>query len=693
MLHSTKGYSCYFALFLLSTLTITACGGGGGSDSPPQTPVAQVNTAPVAVQDSGQAQNNQPVTLDVLVNDTDSQSDSLTIDSITREPSFGTVEIVDNKIVFTPQENFAGNDSFSYQISDGELTAEADVTMTINHTLTLSGKVTDDPIANAVVTVSLNEDSFSTTADQQGNYDLEITINDFSAMIYMEAVGSAELNQQNVVLINFPGSALSAFEKMDDQRNLSSDTQQDFTNLTHVSTASYLLMKDRAEDGVIATDAALTELKANIAAEDIRRIMGFIKLLVDNSDYVIPEGETILSLLDSADATLTTLDNMNTYLTANGHLDADNNETEAYLEDLNAAVAATVADPNVIAGFTEDMLKGKMFLSVPATREDWLPYLTSGVMFDDDSNGKNMRIRFGLGSAESPEIYETSWMISDGTLVITSEDIANTFTPSLNSSFDELVIDYGFDPAILNALIEAYESGSFNGQLELNVIVEETKLTLLTATDSAYQTTTQENYVYQFIVPDGVEWPDTTVKSAVQTDEYSNTLLLTEASLFENMQLSDLAGRWIFHLEHELQSFFTRALANSFVASAVTLEGNSAIIERDNQQFSATLEQGTLIIAKDELQYTVTPLLKEDKYYFAKIEKWIDNQLIYAVGRVIAKFDNSYTEYTDNLVTDLPEIQSSFINGDIADAWQGDTYNFDQIFGYNFTMTAHSQEQ
>jgi hypothetical protein len=284
-------------------------------------------------------------------------------------------------------------------------------------------------------------------------------------------------------------------------------------------------------------------------------------------------------------------------------------------------------------------------------------------------------------------------MISDGTLVITSEDIANTFTPSLNSSFDELVIDYGFDPAILNALIEAYESGSFNGQLELNVIVEETKLTLLTATDSAYQTTTQENYVYQFIVPDGVEWPDTTVKSAVQTDEYSNTLLLTEASLFENMQLSDLAGRWIFHLEHELQSFFTRALANSFVASAVTLEGNSAIIERDNQQFSATLEQGTLIIAKDELQYTVTPLLKEDKYYFAKIEKWIDNQLIYAVGRVIAKFDNSYTEYTDNLVTDLPEIQSSFINGDIADAWQGDTYNFDQIFGYNFTMTAHSQKQ
>jgi len=77
------------------------------------------NNSPVALDDNQVVViESTATTIDVLVNDTDSDGDNLLIDSFS-VPEHGDVIINANKIVYTPDSNYAGNDSFSYTVSDG----------------------------------------------------------------------------------------------------------------------------------------------------------------------------------------------------------------------------------------------------------------------------------------------------------------------------------------------------------------------------------------------------------------------------------------------------------------------------------------------------------------------------------------------------------------------------------------------
>ncbi|UOA27497.1 Hint domain-containing protein [Pseudosulfitobacter sp. DSM 107133] len=101
----------------------------------------EVNQAPDAMDDTATTEEDTAVTVDVLANDTDGDGDTLTITSATVPAAQGTVEIVGNQLVFTPAENFNGDATLTYVVSDGmggEDTGEAVVTVT---------PVNDDPVA------------------------------------------------------------------------------------------------------------------------------------------------------------------------------------------------------------------------------------------------------------------------------------------------------------------------------------------------------------------------------------------------------------------------------------------------------------------------------------------------------------------------------------------------------------------
>ncbi|TOJ61065.1 cadherin-like domain-containing protein, partial [Vibrio parahaemolyticus] len=91
-----------------------------------------VNDAPVAKDDIATTQEDTAVTIDVLPNDTDVDGDKLSIQSASVPEAQGKVEIVDGKLVFTPAENFNGHAEIIYTVTDGELTDEAKVTVTVN---------------------------------------------------------------------------------------------------------------------------------------------------------------------------------------------------------------------------------------------------------------------------------------------------------------------------------------------------------------------------------------------------------------------------------------------------------------------------------------------------------------------------------------------------------------------------------
>ncbi|CAN5548035.1 hypothetical protein BH10CHL1_BH10CHL1_12300 [soil metagenome] len=103
--------------------------------------VANVNDAPVAIDDTATTIEEQPSTLAVLANDSDVDSGAILSLTAVGTPAHGSAVISGTtQIVYTPDLNFAGSDNFTYTVTDGDLTATATVTVLVTN-------VNDTPVA------------------------------------------------------------------------------------------------------------------------------------------------------------------------------------------------------------------------------------------------------------------------------------------------------------------------------------------------------------------------------------------------------------------------------------------------------------------------------------------------------------------------------------------------------------------
>ncbi len=105
------------------TFTYTVSDGNGSTDTATVTlNVAAVNDTPEANEDVVNTLEDTPVTFsraDLLLNDTDDDGHTLTIDSFT-QPANGTlVDNGDGTFTYTPGAGFTGLDPFTYTVSDG----------------------------------------------------------------------------------------------------------------------------------------------------------------------------------------------------------------------------------------------------------------------------------------------------------------------------------------------------------------------------------------------------------------------------------------------------------------------------------------------------------------------------------------------------------------------------------------------
>ena len=104
-----------------------------GSGGPTSTATAWVdidNRAPVAAADSATVLEDGSVTIAVLGNDSDPDGDGLKILS-QGGALFGTVALVGNTLVYTPNANAWGTDTFSYTIGDGLFEATGTVSVNV----------------------------------------------------------------------------------------------------------------------------------------------------------------------------------------------------------------------------------------------------------------------------------------------------------------------------------------------------------------------------------------------------------------------------------------------------------------------------------------------------------------------------------------------------------------------------------
>lgn len=125
------------------------------------------NQPPVVLGENAVTDEETPVSLNVLLNDSDPDGDPLTIGSIFPGPNGAVTRSGDSLLTYTPAENFFGQDSFHYEVIDGfGGSVIAAVTVTVL-------PVNDPPVLNlppALVciendTLSLGLDTLATDVD------------------------------------------------------------------------------------------------------------------------------------------------------------------------------------------------------------------------------------------------------------------------------------------------------------------------------------------------------------------------------------------------------------------------------------------------------------------------------------------------------------------------------------------------
>ncbi|MBI1308674.1 MAG: tandem-95 repeat protein [Proteobacteria bacterium] len=153
------------------SFTYTITDALGAHDTATVTIGVQQNTVD-AVDDATTTRENQPVTINVLSNDTDPQGDTFSVTAHTN-PAHGTV--VDNgngTFTYTPEHDYVGNDSFTYTITDSmgaQDTATVTIGVQLNNVDAVDDSATtgqDKPVTINVINndVDPQGDSFSVTA-------------------------------------------------------------------------------------------------------------------------------------------------------------------------------------------------------------------------------------------------------------------------------------------------------------------------------------------------------------------------------------------------------------------------------------------------------------------------------------------------------------------------------------------------
>jgi len=134
------------------TVTLTVTDDDDGATCSIAKQIIVSNVPPVANDDYATTDEDTPVVIDVLANDSDVEDGIPELNAIISQPSHGTATInADETITYEPDPNYYGSDSFVYEVIDSDGATD---TATVYITIT---PINDAPVAN--------DDSYATDED------------------------------------------------------------------------------------------------------------------------------------------------------------------------------------------------------------------------------------------------------------------------------------------------------------------------------------------------------------------------------------------------------------------------------------------------------------------------------------------------------------------------------------------------
>ncbi|MCJ8272337.1 MAG: tandem-95 repeat protein, partial [Psychrosphaera sp.] len=184
--------------------------------------VISVNDAPIADDDIAVITEAVPYSINVMGNDHDSDN-SITSVTILTQPEYGTATFDDHSelIVFTPGNDFAGTDSFTYQLTDseGELSNVA--------TVELTGVAVNSPPLTNNDSVQIGQDTSVSINVLANDSDIDGSLNQTSLKILSEPTQGFVVVQSNGDITYTPAPGFSGQDELvyqvsDDQGAVSS---------------------------------------------------------------------------------------------------------------------------------------------------------------------------------------------------------------------------------------------------------------------------------------------------------------------------------------------------------------------------------------------------------------------------------------------------------------------------------------
>lgn len=258
---------------------------------------------PEAEPDLAATAANQSVLVDVLANDGALGSGLRLLKA--HKPLHGAVRIENGRIRYTPKAGFVGSDRFQYMVQPH---ASQPHVGTVNVEvggggvmLRLSGRVADDPIPGAVVRVLIGGYSFQAVADANGDYVLDIAALTGQEFVTVIATGTSPTGAP-VDFVSLVGeiAGLASAAGADQVLTLDENNQ---VNVTHLSTAQFVLLAEANGGTPPGDDASLRQLTQNVDIDALVELAATIKLVVDGG-VPLPAGVDSVVELISQPATL-----------------------------------------------------------------------------------------------------------------------------------------------------------------------------------------------------------------------------------------------------------------------------------------------------------------------------------------------------------------------------------------------------
>ncbi|KAB0317053.1 tandem-95 repeat protein [Vibrio diabolicus] len=283
------------------TFTYVVTSGGVSEFTTVEVNVTPVNDAPVAKDDIATTQEDTAVTIDVLPNDTDVDDDKLSIESASVPKEQGTVEVVDGKLVFTPAENFNGDAEITYIVTDGQLTDEAKVTVTVNPvndapTIKVDAveSITEDAVNTGTVVATLEVADTDTPEDQ-----LTVSLENNSNGYFVLVGDEVKLTQAGVDAINNDELNLKDLTISASVSDGVNPTASDSDSLVVNRVNDAPIVESAIADQVLSEDFATYTIDLNDAFKDSDSVLSFS--VAGNSNVLVSIVNGVATITPTAD--------------------------------------------------------------------------------------------------------------------------------------------------------------------------------------------------------------------------------------------------------------------------------------------------------------------------------------------------------------------------------------------------------